>query len=615
MRGSWSGRGWIGEGLVWVVVGAAMAWVVAASWETVQTRPVWIDEAASWRSATENGFGALLLNEDGDERHPPLSFVVIRAVLGLTGSGGAGSVDLLWLRAGALGAGVLAVGMAGVLGRVALGRFGAVGCAVLAANDPVLLSQSQQARMFSLMVLGQLMAMVGAVVVLRGGVLGGRRGSIGLAECPPAEPGATAPRWGLLGAVLCGVGVAVAFNAVYLGLAVFGAVAGAMVWAVGWAAWSWWRGRGGVGGKGRVRRAGRVMREVAVVALIATLGSAGSLWFLGGFTLGGGSVHDKGSGLGWASVYDWLRAGSRLYGWAAVSGLTMVLGGLGLLWWCVGDVGRSAGGRWHVVRGVGGVGGAWRVMLVLVCVLSLLIPLRVRATSHGFVAGRFFSAVGPSVWLGVTTLGWVFGVWLTGALRRGEGGRRGVWAGVVGGAVVLGVAGLWRAGWSGVEWELRRQYPLGAVVTALREAGVGQGDRYEIEPPYEDKMLEFAGLPQLTVRRRSQSDVIESWRETRPADGGSWYLVVQYLRKDWQAASAAAVLDGMYRRWWGGALPAAVFDHVRAERLGVYRLDGDGSVWFGVPVRDGRGWVLRWEVVVGPGVNGGGDAVRVEPSD
>ncbi|MEM6552206.1 MAG: hypothetical protein AAF750_08765, partial [Planctomycetota bacterium] len=166
----------MGELSVWVLVGLCMAWVVVLSWGTVNTRPVWMDEASSWRSATENGYGALALNRDDDERHPPLSFVVIKAVLGATGTGEAGAVELLWLRAGALVAGVLAVGMAGVMGRVTLGRFGAVGCAVLAANDPLLLAQTQQARMFSLLMLGQAAAMAGAVVVLRGGVWGLREG-------------------------------------------------------------------------------------------------------------------------------------------------------------------------------------------------------------------------------------------------------------------------------------------------------------------------------------------------------------------------------------------------------------------------------------------------------
>ncbi|MEM6392957.1 MAG: hypothetical protein AAF797_09315, partial [Planctomycetota bacterium] len=216
-------RGTIGELLVWLLVGLSMLWVLAVSWGTVNSRPVWMDEAASWQSATENSFGSLVVNGDDDSRHPSLSFIVIKAVLGVTGGGEAGSVELLWLRAGALGAGVLAVGMAGLLGRVALGRFGAVGCAVLAANDPVLLAQSQQARMFSLLMLGQTLAMACAVVVLRGGVWGGVLG-----------------RLRLLAALGCGLGLTVAFNAVYLGLVVFGAVALAGVWAV---LWAWWRGR------------------------------------------------------------------------------------------------------------------------------------------------------------------------------------------------------------------------------------------------------------------------------------------------------------------------------------------------------------------------------------
>ncbi|MEM6392958.1 MAG: hypothetical protein AAF797_09320 [Planctomycetota bacterium] len=573
-------RGWFGEVLVWGVVGLAMAWVGALSWGTVNHRPVWMDEASSWRTATEQGYGALLLHRDDDVRHPTLSFLVIKAVLGVTGGGEAGSVELLWLRAGALGAGVLAVGMAGLLGRVALGRFGALACAVLAANDPVLLAQSQQARMFSLMMLGQTAAMACAVVVLRGGVLGGVLGRLG--------------RVRLLAAVGCGLGLAVAFNAVYLGLVVFGALALAGVWAV---AWAWWRGREVAVG------AGGVTREVGVVALVGTLGSIGSLWFLAAFTAGGGSAEDKGSGLSWETLSDTVATLLASYGQAWSSAVVLLVGvvGMGCWWW------RGSGLN-------GGVGRSVAVMLAGVLVLSVLVPMRVRATSHWFITPRFFSAVGPWLWLGVTTAAWVgvrglVGWWVASRERRagrervdvgaGGGWRRVVAAWGLGGAVVLGVAGIWRVGVDGIDSQLALSYRVGAVVEALRESGVRPGDRYAIEQTAADELLTYAALPVLEQRARLDPEVVLSVDATSPADGGAWYLVLERLNREERVAIARTRLTDLYGRWMGDGrgLPTGVAEHVVNGRMGVYRMDGDGSVWHGEAERRGRGWELEWELV------------------
>ncbi|MEM6552652.1 MAG: hypothetical protein AAF750_11065, partial [Planctomycetota bacterium] len=387
------------------------------------------------------------------------------------------------------------------------------------------------------------------------------------------------------GALFCGLGLAVAFNAVYLGVVVFGAVALAGLWAVGWA---WWRERGVAVG---------VTREVAWVAVLGVLGSAGALWFLATFTAGGGSVHDEGAGMGWTAVGETLEAMLELYGGVWVSGLTLALGVVGLGCW------------WKRGLGLGvGVGRSVALMLGVLLVLSVLIPLRVRATSHGFIHARFFSAVGPWVWLGVTTAVWVMARALAGcwqSWRSGSAGGRGVegvggvmvvW--VVGGAVLLGVAGVWSVGWKGIGWELALNYRVGAVVSALKEGGVRAGDRYAIEPAFADELLDFEELPELENRKRGDSELVESVDETAPGDGGSWFLVLEHLSNAGEVEAARERLAGLYGRWWGGAgLPVAVVEHVRVDRLGVYRMDGDGSVWFGAPVRVGRGWGLAWESV------------------
>ncbi|MEM6392828.1 MAG: hypothetical protein AAF797_08665 [Planctomycetota bacterium] len=300
-----------------------------------------------------------------------------------------------------------------------------------------------------------------------------------------------------------------------------------------------------------------------------------------------GSKHDEGSGMSWETVRDTGSAMMGVYGSGWVSAVTVGVALVGVgCWW---------------VRGSGlnpGVGRAVAVMVLGVAVLSVLMPFRVRATSHGFVYSRFFSAVGPWVWLGVTTAVWVGVHGLV--LRVRSGGvtrRRRMAVGLVGAVMVLGLAGLWRVSWKGVEWELALNYRIGAVVEALRESGVRPGDRYEIVPPVTFPLLDYGGLPKLTERPRDDADVVLGVDATGPSEGGAWYLVLEHLGPAEEVAEARARLAAMYREWWGSGLPGVAAEHVRQDLLGVYRLDGDGAVWFGGLVREGRGWGLVWERV------------------
>ncbi len=145
---------WVTLAALMVVGGALRAWPIGS-------RPLWYDEVMTWKSVMGSSVSSILLWRHHHE-HPPLSYLLVKGCVALFGS------DAEWvLRMPSLIAGVLCIPAAYVLGCVVRGRAVGLVAAGFAAFDFNGITQSQQARMYTLALLATLLASAAAVVALR----------------------------------------------------------------------------------------------------------------------------------------------------------------------------------------------------------------------------------------------------------------------------------------------------------------------------------------------------------------------------------------------------------------------------------------------------------------
>jgi 4-amino-4-deoxy-L-arabinose transferase-like glycosyltransferase len=188
---------------------AALALLVGA-WlriHPIATRPLWYDEAFTWYVAEDGAYREWLRWHSREPKHPPLSFAAVAVSMKVLGS------EAEWaVRVPGVVAGVVVIPAMFVLGSTIAGSSAGALAASLAAVAPNMVDQGQQARMFSMLALFEIVALA-AVVALLERARTGRRDTIA---------------WIATGAVL-----AAAFWTNQLAIAVWaGVAAGALAWAV-----------------------------------------------------------------------------------------------------------------------------------------------------------------------------------------------------------------------------------------------------------------------------------------------------------------------------------------------------------------------------------------------
>ena len=138
-----------------VLLGVVLRVLPAAS------HPIWIDEASTWAASVLKPWSDFPAWRH-HYTHPPLSYVLVKLSTTVFGS------DAPWaLRLPAMLAGILAIPAAYWLGRTAVDRTTGLWVAALIAADPNMVDQSQQARMYSLLMLFMLLAMTVFIRALR----------------------------------------------------------------------------------------------------------------------------------------------------------------------------------------------------------------------------------------------------------------------------------------------------------------------------------------------------------------------------------------------------------------------------------------------------------------
>ena len=156
---------------VTLVGGLIRAWPIA-------DRPMWFDESDTWRSGigtTAEGMAySKFLTWDVHFETPPLAFLVARVGADLFDSNKPdGSGREIWrpepwtMRMGALACGILMIPAVFVLGRVIHSDALGLVAAAIVAVDPNMVDQSQQCRMYALLALLMVIALIQAIVLLR----------------------------------------------------------------------------------------------------------------------------------------------------------------------------------------------------------------------------------------------------------------------------------------------------------------------------------------------------------------------------------------------------------------------------------------------------------------
>ncbi len=137
-----------------LVGGLIRAWPIA-------DRPLWFDESDTWRASYGMPYEQFVTWKNHFET-APLSFLTVRWSIDLFGS-----TEPWVIRLPALVFGVLAIPAAFLLGYVAHSVSAGLLVATLAAFDLNMVDQSQQGRMYSLMILLSLLAVVWVIPLLR----------------------------------------------------------------------------------------------------------------------------------------------------------------------------------------------------------------------------------------------------------------------------------------------------------------------------------------------------------------------------------------------------------------------------------------------------------------
>jgi len=124
-------------------------------------RPLWFDESDTWRSSYNVPYGKFFTWRNHFET-APLSFLTVRISTDLLGT------DAPWaMRLPACIFGTLCIPAVFLLGRLAYSNTLGLLAATLLAFDPSMVDQSQQCRMYALMMLLTLIALTGSIYLLR----------------------------------------------------------------------------------------------------------------------------------------------------------------------------------------------------------------------------------------------------------------------------------------------------------------------------------------------------------------------------------------------------------------------------------------------------------------
>jgi len=125
-------------------------------------RPLWYDEAFSVSNSQTTSYADLLRWRSEDPNQPPLSFLVMKGSAAVLGTWDPWAVRLIPVIAG-----VLCIPSAFFLGKAVASPKLGLWAAAFAAVDPLLVNQSAQARMFSYLCLGVVLALVFAVMTVK----------------------------------------------------------------------------------------------------------------------------------------------------------------------------------------------------------------------------------------------------------------------------------------------------------------------------------------------------------------------------------------------------------------------------------------------------------------
>jgi hypothetical protein len=130
----------------------------------IATRPLWYDEAFTWYVAEERAYRQWLAWHSREPKHPPLSFIAVALSTKAFGSKAEWAVRLPGVTAG-----VLMVPAMYVLGTTVAGPPAGALAAALSAVAPNMVDQGQQARMFSMLALLEIIALAGVLTLLERG--------------------------------------------------------------------------------------------------------------------------------------------------------------------------------------------------------------------------------------------------------------------------------------------------------------------------------------------------------------------------------------------------------------------------------------------------------------
>lgn len=141
---------------VLIVVGS-----VLRAWPILLDRPLWYDEVRTWQTAHDPAIHEFFLATIHKE-HPPLSYLFVRVSTAVFGA------KQFWaMRFPSLFFGILCIPAAFALGRSIHSTRLGLALSVLVTTDPLMIEQSQQARMYTLFVFLLLFALSQAAIAFR----------------------------------------------------------------------------------------------------------------------------------------------------------------------------------------------------------------------------------------------------------------------------------------------------------------------------------------------------------------------------------------------------------------------------------------------------------------